>query len=248
MNTLFNDQNNEIEPFDPDKDWAAEYLSEGGKFYDPDPEVAKKKIARAKAEADYTVKMREREQAELRKDYLSLREEYTAAQSLKEYIDQLTTQAHTSNENNQTVNDVERPALNLNELESILEQRETKKREDENLRKVQSKLVDRYGPNFTQHLKAQREELGMSAEEVDRMAKSNPTAFEKLFLSTTQHEEYSPPPKSSSRSDSFAPRTQKKNWAFYEDLRKTKPSVYWEPKTINQMHEDRKALGADFYS
>lgn len=244
--------NPETPSFDPDKDYVAEYLAPGGKFYDEDPEVAKKKLARAKAEADYTIKLREAEQAELRKDYLSLREEYEAVPRLQSLIDQLTNQQQslTSNELHPDVNeDKSKPAFDPDDIEAILERRDAKKREQENLNLVQNKLVERFGPNYNSHLKTYREELGMSAEEVDTMARTNPKAFERLFLSNPKAgESYEAPPRGSIRSDNFAPKTEKRTWKFYENMRTANPTVYWEPKTINQMHEDRKALGPDFYS
>lgn len=246
--TLFNDPENPITPFDPDKDYLTEYTAPGGKFHDEDQTVALKKLARAKAEADYTIKLREAEQAELRKDYLSLREEYNAVPKLQELVDKLANgQLHASNENTLNVNDDTKPAVKEDDIEAILERRDQRKREQENLNLVQNKLVDRYGPNYNAHLKVQREQLGMSAEEVDRMAKSNPNAFERLFLSTVAGESFEAPPRSSLRSDSFAPKTQTRDWNYYENLRKTKQAEYWDPKTINQMHADRKAMGAKFY-
>lgn len=245
--SLFNEPN-EFEPFDPDKDYATELLGEGGKFYDADPEVAKKKIARAKAEADYTVKAREQELAALRKEYLTLREEYNAVPRLQELIDQaLHTQQHASNENTHNVNDDTKPALSMDDIEGLLEKRDMRLKEQENFNTVQSKLVDRFGPNYVQHLKSQREQLGMTAEEADRMARTNPKAFERLFMPSQTMESFEAPPKSSIRNDNFSPRTQKRDWNYYENMRKSNDPSYWDPKTINQMHEDRKALGASFY-
>jgi hypothetical protein len=246
--TLFTDDNQEIIPtFDPEKDYVAEYLTEGGKFYDPDPEIAKKKLARAKAEADHTIKLRELEQAQLRKDYLSLREEYDAVPKLQELVAQLASGQLTSNNHTPVNEDPSKPAINLDDIESLIEKREAQKREQANLEVVQNKLVDRYGPNYNTHLKHQREQLGMSAAEVDHMAKTNPKAFERLFLSTPAGETFQAPPASSQRTDTFAPKTQQKDWQYYESMRKTNPTLYWDPKTINQMHTDRKAMGTKFY-
>ena len=39
---------------------------------------------------------------------------------------------------------------------------------------------------------------------------------------------------------------QGRNWAYYENLRKTDPAKYWHPRTQVQMHRDSDALGKAF--
>ena len=54
------------------------------------------------------------------------------------------------------------------------------------------------------------------------------------------------PPRATQRSDSFAPKSTKRTWSYYQDLKKSDPKAYNNPKTIVQMHKDYAELGSTF--
>jgi hypothetical protein len=49
------------------------------------------------------------------------------------------------------------------------------------------------------------------------------------------------------RSDSFAPKSDKRTYSYYENMRKTNPNLYLDPKISIQMDKDAQALGEAFF-
>ena len=244
MTTLFDQNNND---FDPNKSYLEDLVGEGKKFKDLEA------LARGKAESDAFVKRLEAEQAELRKEYLALREEHNAVPKLQELLDQLEQQRLASSNTNPNANeDINKPAIDMEEVKSLFkaEYENTKRQEQEeaNFSKSLTKLRDRYGEDYQTYLRDQSKQLGMSEEEVNRMARSNPEAFGRLFAPTVRNETFEAPPGSSMRNDSFAPKTEKRNWSYYEKLKKEDPAKYWTGKIQNQIIKDMETLGDAFDS
>ncbi len=243
--TLFDPKTNDFQ-IDPDKDYMEELVGEGKKYKDPQA------LAVSRLEADAFIERLKRENAEMRNDFLRLKEEHDAAPRLQELLDKLSTQTDV-NSNQPDVNTEDKPAIDLKEIESLFEnkyqEQRSRERQDENYRTVQGKLRERYGDNYSIHLKTQMESLGLSESFVENMARENPRAFEKIFLPANTSESFQAPPASSRRSDPFAPTTKKRDWNYYEAMRKDPKRVaeYWSPKVQNQMHSDSEALGDAFY-
>lgn len=242
--TLFNDQTNLT--IDDNKDYLSELVGEGKKFKDAAD------LAKGKAMADAFIEQLKTEQAELRKDYLALREEAQARPAVQELLDQLKDlkMQQTSNEL-PLVNDATTPAsMKPEEIESLvskkLQEIELTRKQEENLRSVEAKLKERFGENYTTVLKNQSSTLGLSEDFVTDLAKNHPTVFMKTFgldqAPITSN--YQAPPRST---QNFAPSgAPKRDWAYYEKLRKEKPGDYWNPKTQLQMLDDKASLGDAF--
>jgi len=232
---------------DPEKDYLSELVGDGKKF------KTAKDLARGKYEADMYVETLKKRSDDLRADYLRLREESMSRAKLEELIDQLSKQKqNSSNENTPPVNDDKMPGLDLNQIESLIsnkmEERDVSKRQSENFNMVKSKLKERYGNNYNDVVKEQIQELGITEAELNDMAKRQP----KVLLKTlgldqpVQQDPFRAPPRGSQRSDSFADKTPKRTWAYYQNLKKTNPNLYLDPKTAVQMYNDYKSLGTDF--
>jgi hypothetical protein len=239
--------------FDPNKDYWTEYTGPGGKFHDPDETVAKQKIARAKAEADLTIAQRNRALDEIRQEHLRLQEEYKAGQSLKEYIDQLKAQPLTSNAEPK-VNEVNQPAIKPEDIESLvasqIDRRETINRETSNYNTVKAKLEETYGENYKGILAKQSNDLGMSAEEVDSLARRNPKVFMRTFGldAAPKKDAFEAPPRSAQRSDPLVPGSNKpRTMAYYQKLKQSNPKLFLDPKINNQMISDIKAIGEEAF-
>lgn len=239
--------------FDPNKDYWTEYTGPGGKFHDPDETVARQKLARAKAEADLTIAQRNRALDERAKDMLKLQEEYNAGQNLKEYLDQIKALQLTSNAETK-VNEVNQPATKPEDLESLvdarLERRETISRETSNYNIVKAKLEEAYGENFKSILNKQSNDLGMSAEEVDSLARRNPKVFMRTFGldAPAKQDTFQAPPRSERRSDHFVPgSTKPRTMAYYQKLKESNPKLFLDPKINNQMLSDIKQIGEEAF-
>lgn len=211
-------------------------------------------VLKAKVEADLHIKVLEREKAELRQMYLEKSEELQAKAKLEEYIDQL--KGIPNRDNLQTPpagNEVEDShKFDPREIESLLDKKfsdyEKQKQETENYHKVENKLRERYGDNFAIVLKDQQALLGLSTEEINNLAKRSPEAFFRMVgLNDSKNNSFQAPPRTNQRNDSYAPRVQRRDYNYYQELKKTNPKLYLDPKIALQMEKDAQELGDSFF-
>lgn len=201
-------------------------------------------------EADLHIKTLEREKAEMYEMYKSQREELLAKAKFEEYIDQLRNPP-AAPVTPTPVNSEQPKPFDPTEIETLFDRKlsahEAQKREQENFGKVQSKLRERFGDNYATALKDQQSNLGLSNEDVNSLAKKSPEAFFRMMgLTETVQNNYQVPPRNNQRNDHFAPRVQKRDWNYYQDLKKTNPMMYLDPKISSQMERDAQELGAAF--
>lgn len=212
-------------------------------------------LARGKYESDNMIKILERKHDELREDFLKLKNEADSKANLEALLDRLEARQTQHSSNAQPpVNDVRQPSMNLDQVkaaarEEVMQIAETTK-QTENLNLVKAKLKERYGDNSPNILREQIESLGMTAQQAETLARTAPNAFIKtlgLDVPAKQQQSFQTPPRSDARSDQFAPRgAEKRTWAWYQNLKKSDPKKYLDPKTNVQMHNDALALGAEF--
>ena len=126
-------------------------------------------------------------------------------------------------------------------LNRKLSERDTKSIRDRNLAEVKETLVKAFGNDYQTKLRSVAEELSLTPEDLTETASKNPKAFYKLIgydsnQSSQRNTLFTPP--SSQQNNSFSPSVQKRDWNYYEKLRKSDPSTYWTPTVQNQMHND----------
>lgn len=231
--------------FDPTKDYFQELVGEGKKF------KTEKELARGKAEADFYIKTLELQKDELRNDYLKLREEHQTAASLREILDQMKTSQRQESEPTHTANT--EMAYDPKQVESLIsskiQEHENTRREQNNFNSVKAKLIERFGNNYQGTVKEQIDNLGLSEEYFNDMARKSPAAVLRTLGLDQEpsRENFQTPPRSTQRSDRFSPQSKtKRTWAYYQDLKKSNPTLYLDPKTTTQMHKDYQELGSDF--
>lgn len=240
--SLFNDNNDPI--VDPNKNYFDELVGEGKKFKTPED------LARSKAEADAYIQTIIRQKDEMTNDIKKLREEYQARASLEELIDQLKGQSD-RHDDNPAVDDKE-PSLDLTKIDSLVAQKiedhQREQRERSNFNQVQAKLVEQFGNSYSTVLKQKRDELGLTEEDVNTLARRSPTAFFNTFglNQRQQAETFEAPLQTQRRTDQFAPKTEKRTWSWYQKLKTENPNLYRDPRTQVQMHKDYASLGKDF--
>lgn len=205
-------------------------------------------LLKAKVESDLYIKTLEKQKDELRADYLRAHEDLKARANLQELIDQLNTSRQSQPP--VTEGNTEKP-IDLKELESLFDKKfEQKKQldiETANYSQVQSKLQERYGQNAGSILKQQANSLGLSEDDVNSLARRSPEAFFRMMgLNQQPTEVFTAPPRSDIRNDHFAPHTPKRTWTYYQNMKRTNPSLYHNPKTQVQMHKDASTLGVEF--
>lgn len=245
MTNLFENNNPPTPQIDETKNYLEEYVGEGKKFKDA------AELAKAKAASDAFIEQLKEEQAALRKEYFALREEYNARPALQELIDQLKNNTqHTSSDDTMNANDEQTPALKPEDVESLvakkLQEAELTKKQEENYKTVQAKLKERYGESYVTHLQNQISTLGLTPEFANDLAKNHPQVFIKTFgLETTSKDPFVTPPRGSVNTP-MGNTNVKRDWNYYENLRKTDYQKYWDPKTQLQMIADKATLGEAF--
>lgn len=249
--TLFNQDGNDLPVVTPDK--ALELLTGPGGKYDrtkyADEAEMYKAMAYGKIEADRTIEVRNRTEDQLREDYKRLREEHNAGPKLKEVLDQLATfkpslppENPMGNEDKSVFDETKAHEM----VRNALQQAKAQEREEANVRTVESKLQEAYGPDYRQALKQKVSQLGLTEDFVNSLAKTHPQVlFKTLELDQQRGDGFQSPPSSSHRTDQFQ-SGPKRTWSYYEKLRKEDPNKYHDPKTKAQMTKDYQMLGNEF--
>lgn len=245
MTNLFEQANDQL-PIDDSKNYLEELVGEGKKFQSHED------LARGKYEADQYIEILKKRQDELRADYLKLRDENASKAKLEDLIKQMENQRLASSESTQANEDTKKPAFDPAELDALMsnkiQQHELQRKESDNLNSVMSKLKEQYGSNYVSVLQTKTEELGLSKDDVNTLARKSPKAFfNTLGLGQQQQESFSAPPRSAQRNDNFAPRgAQKRTWSYYQDMKRKDPAAWLNPKIAVQMQQDAIDLGEAF--
>ena len=230
---------------DPNKNYIQELVGEGKKFKSVED------LARGKYEADNMIEIFKRQQDQLRSDYLKLQEDYNSRAKLEELIDQRFNTPERIADSREPIAEVRDkpfdPKLIEDTVSKKLSEYEAGKVRTQNAQTVVEKLKERYGNSYQSFLNDKTEELGMSKEQINAIAETNP----KLLITALGLNEFprtdpfQAPPRSTSTA--FVPTGQKKRtWAYYQELKKTDPKSYYDPKTNVQMERDYVALGSEF--
>lgn len=249
MDNLLNVQEDQPQ-IDENKNYLEELVGDNKKFKDAEA------LAKGKAYSDAHIAILEKRFDELSEDYRKLKKDADARAQLQDLLDKMESQTQQTTSRETTVNSNEvqtKPALGLDEVESLLDskltQREQARKERDNFAKVEALLKEKLGSNYQRILKEKSEELGLSDEEVNSMAKKNPNLFSKTFDldAKMQGESFQAPPRNSS---AFAPRApQVRGWSFYQELKKKDPNAWMQPKIAIQMEKDAQAMGIEkFYA
>jgi hypothetical protein len=243
---LLEGQQDQLPQIDPEKKYLEELVGDDKKFKDLES------LARGKFEADQYIENQNRKLDELKSDFFRLKADYDARAKLEEYLEKLPgiRQDQQHQQNHQMQDD--KPAYNPDEVKSLISntliEHETRKQQEQNFASVQSKLTEKFGSNYQASLQRQMDEIGLSADQLNQMARTNPKLLiEALNLDAAPVQEgFQAPPRSQQRSDNFAPSTNKRTWTYYEKMKKENPHTYWTPKIQDQLHKDHMALGQAF--
>lgn len=214
-----------------------------------DPEV----IAKGKLEADAYIKNLEDQLASMRED---LGKNDYAAKLLEQLQnkapDPTTGQTVESNNNNlsgtnpdgdtnQSVSDDDLKSL----VEKTLTEREAAATVEQNLSHVTKQLQEDYGTEANVKVQERAKELGISLDRMEQLAKESPSAFfsllggvKKPLPSMTQ---------GSIRTEGVNYQsTNKRDWGYYQNLRRENKTLYYTPQIQRQILEDKKRLGSEF--
>lgn len=228
---LLEEGNDQLPQFEPDKSYIEELVGEGKKFKSIED------LAKGKLTSDSYIKVMERQQDELRQMYLKEREENIARAKIEDLLNQ---SRLTSNEN--PVKEVS-PSPPPVDIESLLDrklsERERERTAQDNFKTVQSKLREVLGNNYQETLKQQMQDLDLSLDYINDLARKSPKAlFKTLGIDDTpmMKDPFRAPPRSS---NTFSPTGEKKRtWTYYQEMKKTDPSRYASRETNIQIQKD----------
>jgi hypothetical protein len=205
-------------------------------------------LLNAKAESDLFIATQNARFDDLRKDYLELKEQATTGAQLKDLLDRLDkpTQQQELDTNQQN-----QPGIKPEDVEAqiarALTDHQLQLKKSDNFQSMQAKLKQTYGEDYASAYKQRLDTLGLTREYADELAKSHPNVFIKTFGLDEQPQQIQQNlPRNQVRPSSFAPSTQKRDWNYYQELKKTNPRMYLDPKIAIQMHDDAIALGDAF--
>jgi len=246
MTDLLQPQADQPEQIDPNKHYLSELVGEGKKFADTEA------LAKSKLHADQTIDLMKKRLDELTDDYKKVREENVTKAKLEDLLNQLATR-QSSSDIPPAKDDNQPPPFDPAQLDKLVETKisaaKIAEKEQVNLNAVQTKLIERFGPNYQNTIKQQIETLGLSSEDFHALAKKSPSAlFRTLGMDQQNQENFQAPFQSSQRKDNFAPTgAKKRTWAYYQELKRTDPQAYYYDRNIAvQMQKDAIELGESF--
>lgn len=244
---LFEDQTkgqdgNQTQQTQTQEDWLAKIVEVKGEAF-KDPQV----LAKSKLESDNYIKQLEGQLTELRT-------ELSKEEAAKKLLAELQGRRQDPNANpvpkqGETNPSDTKPELSEDVIQRLVEEtlskRETTQTAKQNAKMVQDQLVQKYGTEAKAHVEKKAQELGMSFERLSALAAESPTAF--MSLIGEPKPEYKPPVSGTinTAAGNFN-NPAEKNWAYYQNLRKTNKQLYFDPKTQQQMMQDKMRLGDRF--
>lgn len=230
---------------DDNVDFVAELTGPGKKFdktkFSSDAELLKA-LAKSNYHGDRFIDHKNKEFDELREEYLNVSAENKAKAKFEEFFkNQRKNDDDDSDDNNQRQLNTQ-PAFDPSKIDEILEaklaEKEARKREQDNMNEVEKRLRDRLGDSAKRVLKDKMNSLGFSEEDIKFLAKKSPEAVINALGLNQTTEPYGTPPRSSLRSDSFAPQADIRDAVYYEKMRMEQPKLYFSEKISVQRLKD----------
>lgn len=229
---------------DPTKSYLNDLVGPDKRYDSPES------LARAKYHADEHIKQVEAENKQLREDYLRTREENIAKQKLEDLLDQLQGRKQQPTPAQEPQRE-EKSAIDMKQIESLIDNRmrqtQLTQTYNQNLQSVQQKLVERFGADYANHYQQELARLDLSKEEADDLARRKPNTFMQMLGLNQQARppQYQAPPRNTPNPPTPV-LPQKRDWEYYENLRKTNRNEYLSQKTQLQMLQDRMEQGEAF--
>jgi hypothetical protein len=206
-----------------------------------DPEV----LAKSKLEADQHIALLEKQLKEMKEDLegrlsqekiLEEIEKKTKEYAEKEVVTPTETRVDTTPDPNQLSSLIEEAIANREKQNSF----------QTNIQTVQKEMVNQFGENAKSVLETAAGSVGMEIDKLVELAGTSPDAFRAIVGTTRTSKETNTVPGSNMNTAGISGRSEVRNYAYYQKLRKENPSAYYNPKTQLQMHKDAAELGDRF--
>lgn len=211
---------------DENKDYYAELVGPNQKF------KTNQELAKSKVHADQTIDIYKRNMDQMRSDMDMLRKDNMTKAKLEELIDKLAVQPRSEHTPEAPETKPAQPDIE-SLVSSKIHEYELTKKQTENFNLVKTKLQEQYGNNYPTILKQQIDQLGLTDEDANALARKSPAAFFKTLGIDDKQQQNSmqSAPRSTQRNDNFAPRGEPKlTWSYFQNEIKKKPELKYDRK------------------
>lgn len=244
---LFEDQTkgqdgNQTQQTQTNEDWLAKVVEVKGEAF-KDPQV----LAKSKLESDSYIK-------QLESQLTDLRTELSKEEAAKKLLAELQSRRQDPNANSvpkqgETNPSDTKPELSEDVIQRLVEETLSKREQansaQQNAKMVQDQLTQKYGTEAKAHVEKKAQELGMSFERLSALAAESPSAFMTL-IGEPKTEFKAPVQGTINTAAGNYSNPSERNWDYYQNLRRTNKTLYFNPKTQQQMMQDKMRLGDRF--
>lgn len=244
---LFEDQTkgqdgNQTQQTQTQEDWLAKIVEVKGEAF-KDPQV----LAKSKLESDNYIK-------QLESQLTDLRTELSKEDAAKKLLAELQSRRQDPNANSvpkqgETNPSDTKPVLSEDAIQRLVEETLSKREQansaQQNAKMVQDQLTQKYGTEAKAHVEKKAQELGMSFDRLSALAAESPSAFMTL-IGEPKTEFKAPVQGTINTAAGNYSNPSERNWDYYQNLRRTDKTLYFNPKTQQQMMQDKMRLGDRF--
>ena len=244
---LFEDQTkgqdgNQTQQTQTQEDWLAKIVEVKGEAF-KDPQV----LAKSKLESDNYIK-------QLESQLTDLRTELSKEDTAKKLLAELQSRRQDPNANSvpkqgETNPSDTKPELSEDVIQRLVEETLSKREQansaQQNAKMVQDQLTQKYGTEAKAHVEKKAQELGMSFDRLSALAAESPSAFMTL-IGEPKTEFKAPVQGTINTAAGNYSNPSERNWDYYQNLRRTNKTLYFNPKTQQQMMQDKMRLGDRF--
>lgn len=232
---------------DQTSDWVTKVAQEKGeKFRDPN------ELAKGYAHAQDHI-------ANLTRQIEEMREDLGKQDYMKEVLDRIGTQkAQPSGEEGQpktssTNDEGHKPEVSVDQIKELITQtlteQEAKNTADQNLRETDRQLEQAFGTEAKAKVQERAAQLGMSNERMKQLAEESPSAFMALMGEAPRKETNHTSRSQVNTAGGFDQASNRKDWNYYQKLRRENAKLYYSPRVQNEMLAEREKQGESaFYN
>lgn len=196
--------------------------------------------------------------AQIEAENAELREKATKNDYMKEVLERIeegkakpASGEPTSQQNTSTQN-TDNQGTSVEQIKSLvaetLTEQEAQRTAAQNVQETKRQLQEAFGTEASNKLKQVMSELSMTQERMDQLAAESPSAFMRLVGAPQKKETNSDPSSSVNTQGTASTPSGKKNWAYWQKLRRENPKLYREARTQREMLEARESMGSEeFY-
>lgn len=220
--------------------------AKGEKFRDP------QELAKGYAHAQDYIKNLEAQNAELKqdvgkKDYMQEVLDRIDAQKAKPAAGESAV-----DQNSGTDDTGNQPGVSVEQIKGLiaetLTEQEAKNTATANLAEADRLLEASFGTDAPAKLRERANDLGMTVERMKQLAEESPTALMSLMGDAPRKETNQIASSQVNTAGGFSEAGGKKNWEYYQKLRRENPKLYYSSKMQQEVFAARQAQGEGFYN